>query len=329
MSKAPASSISPDALADQTRLGRLLSVLENQPLRAREMLAGLPDSARMRQAQRVGITGSPGVGKSTLLARLIQHWRAEGRRSGIVAVDPSSPFSGGAIMADRLRWVELAGPDVFVRSLASRGSLGGVSAGAGAVASLIEAAGYDPLVIETVGVGQTGFDVLALADTIVVLFSPESGDGLQMLKAGMLEAGDIIAVNKSDRPGAEVMLREIRNALELPAGDGVHDWLDSAGQAATWETRVLPLVASSGEGVPELAGAIAAHQAWLSALPVEHPRLLRRVRSELVYTLRALFSSQLESTLALRLDECSRSVLRGDMPLWDAVEELRQQALLD
>ncbi len=318
--------LSAGSLADQTQLGRLLSRLENDPLQARSLLAALSPELQARRAQRIGITGSPGVGKSTLLARLIHHWRAAGRRTGVVAVDPSSPFSGGAIMADRLRWVELAGPDVFVRSLASRGSLGGISPGAGAVASLIEAAGYDPLLIETVGVGQTGFDVLALADTIVVLFSPESGDGLQMLKAGMLEAGDIIAVNKSDRPGADVMLREIRNALELPAAESMAGPGDGT-SPALWETRVLPLSASIGEGVAELASAIAAHQQWLAALPPEHPRRSQRIKSELIYTMRALFSAQLESVFAARLNELTREIQLGHCSLWQALDELRAAML--
>ncbi|MCC7479247.1 methylmalonyl Co-A mutase-associated GTPase MeaB [bacterium] len=308
-------------LADQTRLGRLLSRLENDPLQARELLGGLSPELRGRHSHRIGITGSPGVGKSTLLARLISHWRSLGRRSGIVAVDPSSPFSGGAIMADRLRWVELAGPDVFVRSLASRGSLGGVSPGAGAVAALIEAAGYDPLLIETIGVGQAGFDVLALADTVVVLFSPESGDGLQMLKAGMLEAGDIIVVNKSDRPGAETMLQEIRNALELlsPADQ------DSAGPQ--WQVAVLPVSAIDGSGVDQLTGSLEAHRLWLNGLPAQHPRRRRRVRGELVYTLRALFSLRLEQLFAAQLEELAANVQDGRLSIWDAVEQLRSALL--
>jgi LAO/AO transport system kinase len=301
-------------LADQTRLGRLLSQLENDPRRAGEVLARLPESARSKRAQRVGFTGSPGVGKSTLLAKLVQYWRSAGRRTGIVAVDPSSPFSGGAIMADRLRWVEQAGPDVFVRSLASRGSLGGVSAGAGAVASLIEAAGYDPLLIETVGVGQTGFDVLALADTIVVLFSPESGDGLQMLKAGLLEAGDIIVINKSDRPGAEAMRKEVELALDLsqPLGGGDIEWT----------SKVIPTSATNNEGIEELAEQLAAHRTWISSLPAAHPRRLRRVRSEIIYTLRALFSQALEGEFRSELDVVSGRVLAGEVSLWDGVEQL-------
>lgn len=316
-------------------LGRLLSRIENDPAERARVLAELP--VPTNAAHRIGITGSPGVGKSTLLARLVpllssaataggrkgsagvpacDSAAAEGRPTvpAVLAVDPTSALSGGAVLADRYRWPELARAGVFIRSLASRGSLGGLSAATGAAARVLEAAGYDPIVIETVGAGQTGFEVLGLADTVVVLFSPESGDALQLLKAGLLEVGDIFAVNKSDRPGADTMLADLRGALEtgsrgvsppttaeqrrrdISSGTAEHARRDAAA-TADWQPPALALCAEDGSGVTELAAALAAHRDWLAALPAEHPRRLRRLRAELEYEVRALADTAVVSAL--------------------------------
>jgi LAO/AO transport system kinase len=315
-------------LASQAYLGRLLSYVENDPLGCSTLLAQLP--APPRPPWRIGITGSPGVGKSTLIARLIVQYRSAGLRPGIIAVDPSSPFSGGALLGDRLRWVELAGPDVFVRSLASRGSLGGVSAGAGAAAAVLESAGYCPLLIETVGMGQTGFDVLGLVDTALVLFSPESGDGLQMLKAGLLEAGDVFAVNKADRPGAEALLSEIRHGLSmnresLAEADRIDAGVATDAAAASpsgWPPPVLPIAAATSEGVDALVTELARHRDWLAALPASHPRRLRRIVGELAYTLRSHLSTVLGRQLQPALQESARRVQSGDSSLWESAQLL-------
>jgi LAO/AO transport system kinase len=342
--------IDPAELADETRLGRLLSAVENDPQEAQRVLAALPPPSA--PAHRVGVTGSPGVGKSTLLNRLIAHLRRAGHCVGVVAVDPTSPLSGGAILADRLRLSEhQTDPGVYIRSLGSRGSLGGVTPGASAVAAVLEAAGYARVLIETVGVGQTGYDVICLADSVVVLLSPEGGDAVQLLKAGILEIGDVFAVNKSDRPGAEAMLKEVELNLDLAAPTRVetaHHGLpnaqaqegelrgpapreggklgDAAAEGATWRPPALRLVAQDGEGVDALAQALEAHRQWLAALPEDHPRRRRRLAREIAFVLRAELARLLDGALAGRLDELAAEVQEGRCALWHAVALLREEA---
>jgi LAO/AO transport system kinase len=187
------------------------------------------------------------------------------------------------------------------------------------VVQLLEAAGYDPVLIETVGIGQTGFDVLALATTTVVMFSPESGDSVQMLKAGLLEAGDIFVVNKADRPGADAMLSEIRLALEL-LRDAASENDQSGAQA--WSPPVLSMTATSGGGVEELALELERHHKWYCALSPLHPLRLRHTRAELIYSLRGSFALHLEGSLHSRLEECADAVAAGRMTQADAVRML-------
>jgi LAO/AO transport system kinase len=339
--------IEPGALCDETRLGRLLSLVETDTQRAQEVLAELPAPAQ--PAHRIGITGSPGVGKSTLLNQLIAHLRQAGHRVGVVAVDPTSPFSGGAILGDRLRLsAHMTDPGVFIRSLGSRGSLGGVTPGASAVASVLEAAGYDRVLIETVGVGQTGYDVVCLADTVAVLFSPEGGDGVQLLKAGILEIGDVFAVNKSDRPGSEALLKEIELNLDLNTpmqAEMAHHGLrampghpaptmqaepaaeaGAGGMTTDWRPPALRLIASTGEGVVELAAAIEQHRLWLNALAPEHPRRRQRVAREIAFVIRNELARLLDGALSGRLDELAAEVLSGRLASWQATAALREAA---
>lgn len=238
---------------DRRALARLLTLVEDgAPAVQREVVARLhPRSGRARL---VGVTGPPGVGKSSLSAALVTVLRARSRRVAVLAVDPSSPLSGGALLGDRIRMQAHHGDDgVFVRSMAARGHLGGLAAAVPAAAVVLDAAGYDDIVLETVGVGQSEVDVAAMADTTVVVLAPGLGDSIQAAKAGILEVADVLVVNRADQPGAGRLASELHAMLEL--GHAV------APQQQPWTPPVLRTVAVRGEGVEDLAGAIDAHAA--------------------------------------------------------------------
>lgn len=312
----------------EAALARLLTRLENAPTAAPSLLAGLPRP--VAPAWRIGISGAPGAGKSTLIARLLELWRDE--RLAVLAFDPSSPQSGGAVLGDRLRYGEARG--AFVRSLASRGSLGGLSLAAPAMAAALEAAGYARIILETVGSGQTGADIAGFADTVVVLFTPESGDGLQLLKAGLLEAGDIALVSKADRPGAEALQSDLRLALHSSrwnAAGAAHPGPTPAPGSgaledpAAWAVPVLAVSALAGQGVAALAEALLAHRAWLERLPAAHPRRLRRRRAELAFLLRSRVEALLHGPLREPLTAAAQAIASGNTDVWSAVERLEAE----
>jgi LAO/AO transport system kinase len=228
---------------------RLISIVEDQGPLARTVLERIyPDVGR---AARVGITGPPGAGKSTVVDQLVQRWVGRGQRAGIVAVDPTSPFTGGALLGDRIRLGPICNdPRVFFRSLASRGSLGGLSLHTAEVADILDAFGCELVLLETVGVGQSELDVAAKAHTTVVVLVPESGDGIQVMKAGLMEIADVFVVNKADRPGAGQLAAEIEAMLALRQWTG-------------WRPPVLQAQARDGQGVDALAAALAAHRLHL------------------------------------------------------------------
>ena len=233
---------------DRRALARLLTDLEDAALAPSELGALF---AAGHDAHLVGITGPPGSGKSTLVNALIADWRGHHRRVGVIAVDPSSPVSGGAIMGDRIRMMEHAGDDgVFVRSMASRGALGGLAATTWLAAAALDAAGYDPVVIETVGAGQSEVEIATLAETTVVVEVPEMGDEVQAIKAGLLEIAHVVVVNKADRPGADRAAGHLR-AMLATAG----------GRVSRPAPPVLTTTATEGEGVEALREAIEAHRA--------------------------------------------------------------------
>jgi GTPase len=229
-------------------LARLLTAIENDAAGVRELL---PEVIRAgRGAHLVGITGPPGSGKSTLVNALAAEWRRRGRRVGIIAIDPSSPYSGGAIMGDRIRMMEhSADPDVFVRSMASRGELGGLASASWIAAAAMDAAGFDPVLVETVGAGQSEVEIARLAETTVVVEVPEMGDEVQAIKAGLLEVADVLVVNKADRPGADRAARQLRAMLST-----------AGGRVKRKPPHVVMTTATIGEGVTALTDAIDAHR---------------------------------------------------------------------
>jgi len=251
-------------------VGRLVSMIERGGAAAAAVAAAL--SGMTRSGTVIGLTGPPGVGKSTTVARLIAGYRERGRRVAVLAVDPSSPFSGGALLGDRVRMAAHAtDPQVYIRSMSSRGQLGGLSAAAPSAVDLLSALGFDPVLVETVGVGQNEVDVMRLADTVAVVLAPGMGDGVQAAKAGILEVADLLVVNKSDREGAEITLRELRGMVALGRA--------GTAEPGQWRVPVLSLVATDGTGMVELMGEIDAHAEHLAASGEDERRRRRRAGS--------------------------------------------------
>lgn len=261
-------------------LARTITTVENEREGFQDLLhAVLQEGPR---TARIGFTGPPGAGKSSLVAHLAGAYRERGDRVGVVAVDPTSPYSGGALLGDRIRMNDLAtDPGIFIRSMATRGSLGGLAVTTKEVIDLMDGFGFERVLVETVGVGQTELEITAAADTVVVVLVPESGDAIQAMKAGLMEIADVFVVNKADRPGADRLLKEIRQAIHLRAGSALdnvpaHHGVDltrvagkgpaqrTPAMEAGWEIPVLKTFGQTGEGVPELADAVERHRAWLA-----------------------------------------------------------------
>jgi LAO/AO transport system kinase len=278
----------------------------------REVAAALaPHTGR---AHVVGVTGPPGVGKSTSTSVLIKALRAQDRRVGVLAVDPSSPFSGGALLGDRVRMGEHATDDgVFIRSMATRGHLGGLAWSTPQALRVLDAAGCDVVLVETVGVGQSEVEVVALADTTVVLLAPGMGDGIQAAKAGILEVADVFVVNKADRDGADQTVRDLRHMLSL--GERPAD--------GAWTRPVVRTVAARGEGVDDVVAALDAHREWLDRSGERGRR--RRARAEA--EIEAITLEQVRARIGdLRggrgLAELAERVLAGELDPYRAADEL-------
>lgn len=282
-------------------IARAVTIVEDHRPGFERLLSEL--HARIGRARRIGITGPPGAGKSTLTTALARAYRDAGRTVGIVAVDPTSPFTGGALLGDRIRMEAVAlDPGIFIRSLATRGSLGGLSATTREVADVLDAAGFDVVLIETVGVGQSELDVARVADTILVALVPESGDAIQTLKAGLMEIADLYVVNKADRPGADRLRTDIEVMLGLRGGAAyanvpAHHGVDlkrimnparAAREAArdqsadTWTPPVLKTVANVGEGIGEVVAALDRHAAYLEASGELRTRRRLRIQERVV-----------------------------------------------
>jgi len=280
-------------------LARAISVVENHRTGFDALLGALHPT--VGRARRIGVTGPPGAGKSTITTCLTRHYRAQGLTVGIVCVDPTSPFTGGALLGDRIRMEDVAlDPGVYIRSLATRGSLGGLSAATREVCDVLDAFGIDRVLIETVGVGQSELDVARTADTSLVILVPESGDSIQTLKAGLMEIADLFAVNKADRPGADRLRTEIELMLGMrpgattPQSSGHHGVDLSRNNLARqvreaaqhdetrWTPPVLRTIGLEGQGIPELAEALDRHIRYLESSGQLQVRRRARLRERVV-----------------------------------------------
>ena len=292
-------------------VARLVSLVEDESPLLREVMGAL--SPYVGHAHVVGLTGSPGVGKSTTTNALIGLLREDGRRVGVLAVDPSSPFSGGALLGDRVRMGDHAlDPGVYIRSMASRGHLGGLAWSTPQALRVLDAAGYDVVLVETVGVGQSEVEVAGLADTTVVLLAPGMGDGIQAAKAGILEVGDLYVVNKADRDGADQVRKELRSMLALaerPEG--------------AWRPPIVKTVAAKSQGLDEVVAEIDRHHAWLAESGELEQRRVRRARDEIeAIAVTALRERWGDVHGRSELDELAAAVVAGESDPYAAADEL-------
>ncbi len=278
----------------------------------REVMAAL--APHTGHAHIIGITGSPGVGKSTLTNALVGILRARGKRVGILAVDPSSPFSGGALLGDRIRMQDHAlDPDVYIRSMASRGHLGGLSWTTPQALRVLDAAGCEVVLVETVGVGQSEVEVAGLADTTLVLLAPGMGDGIQAAKAGILEIGDVFVVNKADREGADATVRDIRHMISL--GD--------RSEPNLWRSPVLKTVAARDDGIAEVMAAIDDHFAWMGASGTLRDRRVRRAVDEIeAIAIQALRTRISDLRHGQGVDELAAQVVDGSSDPYAAADQV-------
>jgi LAO/AO transport system ATPase len=302
--------------ADPRAVARLITLVENDSPLLREVARAL--APHVGHAQVVGLTGSPGVGKSTTTSALLRHLRADGQRVGVLAVDPSSPFSGGALLGDRVRMQDHAtDTGVFIRSMASRGQLGGLSAAVPQALRVLDVAGFDVVLIETVGVGQAEVEIASLADTTVLVLAPGLGDGVQAAKAGIIEIADIFAVNKADRDGAKDVARDLRYMQSL---GGRHS------DVGAWRPPIVMTVAAKGEGIEELVGAVGKHRDWLT----RHGELERRRRARAAAEIEAIALTTVRLRLtgvhgSAALDTAAQRVAEGRSDPFTAAEELIAQ----
>jgi LAO/AO transport system kinase len=292
---------------DVRALARLLSLVEDDSPRVRSVIKDLlPDTGGARV---IGLTGAPGAGKSTVTGALLSAFRKAGHRVAVLAIDPSSPFTGGALLGDRIRMQEHATDEgVYIRSMASRGHLGGLAASTPQAVRVLDAAGFELIIIETVGVGQAEVAIASLADSVVVLLAPGMGDAVQAAKAGILEVADLFVVNKADKPDAQQVVRDLRNMIALADRDD-----------GDWKPPIVSTTATKGEGIGELTERLGQHWSWLNATGELKRRRQARAREELT----ALAFTALRGRLAAsRLDELAAQVADGTLDPFEAADEL-------
>jgi LAO/AO transport system kinase len=287
---------------DARALARVISMIENGDPRSRSVIKELAPLAN--RARVIGLTGSPGAGKSTVTSALVKAFRTRGERAAVLAVDPTSPFSGGALLGDRVRMQEHAtDTGVFIRSMGSRGQLGGLAAAAPQAVRTLDAAGFGVILVETVGVGQAEVDVASAADTTAVLVTPGMGDSIQAAKAGVLEVADVLVVNKADRPETQHTVRDLRQMAAM--------------SASPWKAPVVTTIATSGEGIDELVRQLDRHWEWLADSGERERRRLERARDEVM----AVAFGMLRERLAVP-DELAARVASGRLGPHEAANEL-------
>jgi LAO/AO transport system kinase len=299
------------ASGDPRAMARLISLVENGSPQLRDVMRLI--APHTGQARVIGLTGAPGVGKSTITAALVKVYRGQGLRVGVLAVDPTSPFSGGALLGDRVRMQDHATDSgVFIRSMASRGHLGGLSSAVPQALRILDAAGFDVVLIETVGVGQVEVAIASLADSTLVIVAPGMGDAIQAAKAGILEIADIFVVNKSDRPGAQEAIRDLRTMLAM----------GSYGPGA-WKPPIVAVTALTGSGIDDLVARLEAHGRWLAESGERDRRRLDRAREEVsamaVATLRERLGALPGEAL---LEELAAQVASGQLDPYTAADKL-------
>jgi LAO/AO transport system kinase len=303
---------------DAVALGRLISRAEAAVDEARAALAEVYKAAG--RAHVVGITGVPGSGKSTLVSKLVQHIRQDGRKVAVIAIDPSSPFSGGAILGDRIRMSELVlDPGVFIRSMATRGSTGGLARSTLAAADILDAAGFDMIIIETVGVGQDEVEIVRASHTTVVVSAPGLGDDVQAIKAGILEIADIHVVSKCDRPDANRTITDLKSMLALAA---------SLAEKPAWQVPVVATSSETGQGIAELVATIDRHRAVQQSNPIGEVRLRHIAEYRALKTAEDLLRSRFAASHSARLAELVERISRREMDPFAAAEILLNNAAI-
>ncbi len=298
---------------DARALGKLLSMVEDDDPALPALMSALLGAA-VQASYVIGLTGAPGVGKSTTTSALIALWREREQRVGVLAVDPTSPFTGGALLGDRVRMqTHATDSDVFIRSMATRGQLGGMAASTPQAVRVLEATGFDVVMVETVGVGQAEVDIAGTADTTVVLLAPGMGDGIQAAKAGLLEVADLLVVNKCDRDGADAAVRELHNVIAI-GGER---------EPGEWRPVVVRAIATAAGGIDELVEAIDKHRAWLVSSGDGERRRVRRAAQEI----RSIAVAMLSARIGLRADdqrlaELAGAVAAGTLDAYAAARQL-------
>lgn len=296
---------------DRRTVARSISLVEDDNTDSAELLKKI--YSKVGRAYRIGLTGPPGAGKSTITNQITKYYRSLNKKVGIIAVDPTSPFTGGALLGDRVRMTEIGhDPDIFIRSMATRGSLGGLSNKAIDAADVLDAAGYDPIILETVGVGQSELDIAQAADTTIVVLVPESGDAVQAMKAGLMEIADFFVLNKSDRPGSELAVTALRTILMMRDHD-----------EKSWMPNIIKSIASENKGIDEIANEINRHHDYL----VKSEKFLLKREEQTKNRIKEIVEERIKEELwndkgENSLNSTLKKVVLGDLSPYHIAEEI-------